>query len=79
MQVIESLFQRIDGCKNNSEKPSATNVAEHILCAYSMSTIQTFDDIENRHAAYRGEDCMKKFCESLREHAAKIINFEKKK
>ena len=28
---------------------------------------------------YRGEDHMKKFCKNLREHAAKIINYEKKK
>ena len=28
---------------------------------------------------YRGNDCMKKFCESLREQAMKIINFKKKK
>ena len=27
---------------------------------------------------YRGKDCMKKFCEFLREHARKIINFKKK-
>ena len=28
---------------------------------------------------YRGKDCMKKFCELLRDHAIKIINFKKKK
>ena len=28
---------------------------------------------------YRGKDCMKKFCESLRDHAIKIINIKKKK
>ena len=28
---------------------------------------------------YTGRDCMKKFCESLREDAMKIINFKKKK
>ena len=44
-----------------------------------MSTIWTFDCIENKHDVYRGEDCMKKFCESSREHAVKMINFEKKK
>ena len=27
---------------------------------------------------YRGEDYMKKFCKDLREHATKIINYEKK-
>ena len=44
-----------------------------------MSTIWIFDGIENKHDVYRGEDYMKKFCESLREHAMKMINFEKKK
>ena len=31
------------------------------------------------HDVCRGKDCMKKFCESLREHPNEIINFEKKK
>ena len=44
-----------------------------------MPEIWTFDKIENRHDEYLGKDVMKKFCESLREHAKKIINFEKKK
>ena len=46
---------------------------------FSMSTISSFRSIENKHDVYRGKDCMKKFCESLREHAMKIINFKKKK
>ena len=28
---------------------------------------------------YRGEDCMKNFCTSLKEHATYVTNFEKKK
>ena len=28
---------------------------------------------------HAGEDCMEKFCESLREQPEKIINFQKKK
>ena len=43
-----------------------------------MSTIWTFDGIENGHEVYRGKDCIKKLCESLREHTMKI-NFERKK
>ena len=38
-----------------------------------------FDNIYKKHTLYRGEDCIKKICESLREHAKKIIDFEKKK
>ena len=44
-----------------------------------MSTMSTsFKSIENKHVVYRGKDCMKKFCEFLREHAMKIIIFKKK-
>ena len=35
-----------------------------------MSTISSFRSIEDR-----GKDCMKKFCEFLKEHIMKIINF----
>ena len=44
-----------------------------------MSAIWAFDNIENKHTFYCGKGCMKKFCESLREHAKNIIDFEKKK
>ena len=44
-----------------------------------MSTILSFKSLESKHDVYRGKDCMKKFCESLREHAMEIINFKKKK
>ena len=40
-----------------------------------MSKIWAFDNIEDNNL-YRGEDCMKKFCESLREHVKSIIDFE---
>ena len=41
--------------------------------------MSSFRIIENKHDVYRGKYCMKKFCESLREHAMMIINFNKKK
>ena len=42
-----------------------------------MSIIRAFGHIENKYTLYRGKDCMKKFCESLREHSKNIIDFEK--
>ena len=44
-----------------------------------MSTISPFKGIENKQDVYRGNDCMKKFCISSKEHTMKIINFEKTK
>ena len=75
----EYLIGKIDGCKNNPENSSTTKVSEHIQSGFSVSSLSSFKEIENKHDVYRGKDCMKKFCESLREHAMKTINFEKEK
>ena len=76
---LECIIGKIDGCKNNPENLSTTKVSEHIPSDFSMSTISSYRSIENKHDLYRGKDCMKKFCEFLREHAIKIIKFKKKK
>ena len=77
--ALQRIIEKTDGCKNNLENLSTTKVSEHVPSGYSMSTISSFRRIENKHDKYRGKDCMKKFCEFLREHAMKIINFKKKK
>ena len=41
--------------------------------------IWTFDGIRNKYDVYSGENCMKKFCESLRERKMKTTNFKKEK
>ena len=55
---------------------------EHLIkkidSEYLISTIWAFDNIENKHSFYE-KDFRKKFCISLKEHAARVINFEKKK
>ena len=76
---LECLIKKIHRCKNNPEISSTTKVSENIPSGFSMSTISSFKSIENKHYVYRSKDCTKEFCESLREHAMKIINFEKKK
>ena len=64
---LESLIEKMDGCKNNPEKSSTAKVSEKIPSSFSMSTISSFKEIEKKHDVYRGKSCMKKFCESLRE------------
>ena len=43
-----------------------------------MPTRSSFRSIENNCNVYTGKDCMKKFCELLKEHTMKIINIKKK-
>ena len=58
---LESFTKKIDGCANNLERSSTTKLGEHIPCRYSMSTVWTFYNIENKHSLYCGEDRTKKF------------------
>ena len=76
---LECWIEKIDECENNAEISSIAKTSEHILSDFSVSTISSFKSIENKHDVYRGKDCTKAFCESLKEHAMEIINFKKKK
>ena len=75
---LECFAEKIDGCKNNPENSSTTKVDENIPLGLLMSIISSSKSTENKHDVYRGKDFMKKFCESFREHAVEITNFEKK-
>ena len=66
-------------CYNNREESSTTEINKHTPAGYSLFTHCSFDKTKNKRDYYRGKDCMKKFCKDLRKHAAKIINYEKKK
>ena len=77
--VIYVDLECLIGRKNNPENSFTTEVSEHPSTGFSMSTISSFKSIETKHNVYRGKDCMKKFYESLWEHAMEIINLEKNK
>ena len=79
MLTLNLEFKKIDGCANNPEKSSTTKIGEHVPCGYSVSTLLAFDTIEDKSSLYLEEDCMKRFCSSLRQHYTNIINFERKK
>ena len=64
---------------SNPQNSSTEKLEKHLPSGFSMSTISSFKSIENEHDVYRSKDCMKMFCEFLREHAMKIVNFKRKK
>ena len=75
---LESLLEKMNTCYDNPEKSSTTKINKHTPSGYSLFTHCSFKKAENKLNYYRGEDCMKKFCEDLREHSTKISNYEKK-
>ena len=60
MKILNLVIAKIDGCKGNSGNLSTTKIGELIPSDFSMSTISSFKNIENKHGVYRGNDCMKK-------------------
>ena len=75
---LECLLKKIDTCQNNPELSSTTKINQHITSGYSIYTTCSFDKANNKLSYYRGEDCMKRFCKDLKDHATKIIDFKKK-
>ena len=75
---LECLLGKMSTCYNNPEKSSTIKKNKHTSSGYSIFTHCSFDKSKNKLNYYRGEDCIAKFCKDLREHATKIINYEKK-
>ena len=65
-------------CHDNPKKSSTTKINKHTASGYSCFTRCLFDAARNKVHYYRGQDCILTFCEDLKEHVMKIINFEGK-
>ena len=76
---LECLLEKMSTCINNPNESSTTEINKHTPSGYSIFTSCSFDESKNKLNYYRGDDCMKKLCKDLKEHAMKIINYEKKK
>ena len=75
---LESLLEIMNTCHKNPEKSSTTKINKHTPSGYWLFTQCSFETTKNNLDYYRGKNCMKNFCLDLREHATKIIKYEKK-
>ena len=76
---LECLLEKMSTCINNPNESSTTKINKYTPSGYSIFTTCSFDESKNKLINYRGKDRMKKFCKDLKEHATRIINYEKKK
>ena len=75
---LECLLLKMNTCNNNPNMSYTTSKALHKPPGYSLLTSCSFDKSENKQTYYRGRDCMKRFCDDLKEHVTKITNYEMK-
>ena len=71
---IESLIKKMNRCVMIFRNFFNNKDWRTYSCGYSIPTTWAFDNTENMR-----NDCMKRFCTSLREQAKNLIDFEKKK
>ena len=76
---VELLLEKMSTFHNNHEKSSTTKINKYASSGYSLFTQCSCDATKNKLDCYRGKDCMKNFFKDLKEHATKILNYEKKK
>ena len=70
--------KKISTCQNNPDLLPTTKINQHIPSGYSIYTSCSFNKSNNKLSYYRGEDCMRRFCKDLKDHAIKVIDCKKK-
>ena len=73
------MLEKINTCHNNPKKSLTTKINKYAASGYSLFTHCSFDTAKSKLDYDRSKNCMKNFCLDLKEHVAKIINYEKKK
>ena len=59
---LECWFENISICHNDSEKPSTTKINKHTPSGHLLFTHRPCSESD----CYRGEDCIEKFCKTLK-------------
>ena len=75
---LECLLLKQQSCQNNSNEPYTERKAIHKPCGYSLGLVYSFDSKEDKHSFYSGNDCIKKFCDEIKELGTKVANYEQK-
>ena len=75
---LECLLEKISTCYNNPDLSSTAKINQHVPSGYSIFTNCSFDKSYNNLSHYNGEDCMKRFCKDLKDHATRIVDFKRK-
>ena len=76
---LEYLLLEMLSCQNDPKNSYTERKAKHEPSGWAMFTKCSFDATKNKLDYYRGIDCIKVLCKKLKDHALKIINYEKKR
>ena len=73
---LECLLKKEQFCKNNPKNSYTERKAKHKPSGYSLKLNCLFDETKNRRKFYRRKDCIKRFCNDLKELVGEIISYK---
>ena len=73
---MECLLKKEQSRQNNPKNSYTQRNAKHKPSGYSLSLNCSFDETKNRRKFYRRKDCIKRFCNDLKELATEIIKYK---
>ena len=76
---LECLLKKEQFCQNNPKNSYTERKAKHKPSGYSLKLNCLFDETKSRRKFYRRKDCIKKFCEDVKELAVEISNYREHK
>ena len=62
---FESILEPIQGLENNQRISSMRGINNHIPSGWCVHSEFAYGKVENPLKLYRGEDCVKKFCDHV--------------
>ena len=74
---LESLHEKMNTCHNNPKRSSTTKIDKNKPSGSSLLTHCSYDTTKNKCDYYKDKKRTKNVCLDLREHATKIVNYEK--
>ena len=69
---FESILKPIQGPENNPRISSMRVIKNHVPCGWCIRSQFGYGKVENPLKLYRGEDCVKKFCDHIIEEACRL-------
>ena len=69
-----SILMPIQGPAPDPNKPYINNVNQHIPSGWCVYSKFTYGDIKDPLTIYRGEDCIKRFCDHIMYEAHRLYH-----
>ena len=59
---FEAILKAIEGPSPNPEKSYTKEMNQHVPCGFCTNSVFAYGEVENPLKLYRGENCIKVFC-----------------